>query len=56
MTHNPQESEKDLRRKLYRRQGRLLGLLPQHEIACLPGQLLRVNPNLFNTQPKRKTP
>lgn len=48
------ESEKDLRLKLYRRQCRLNNIKTGNESVCLPGQLLRLNPNFLNTRPKSK--
>ena len=41
------ESAKDLRLKLYKRQCKLHDLKTGHESVCLPGQLIRLNPRLL---------
>jgi hypothetical protein len=40
--------DKELRLKLYERQKKLLRLKDGYESVCLPGQLIRTNPRIFN--------
>jgi hypothetical protein len=40
-------SDRDLRDKLYRRQTKLLGIGESRYFACLPGDLVRLNPMLL---------